>query len=281
MKIHIGFSPCPNDTFIFDALVHKKINTRGFTFIPFLEDVETLNEWALQSKLAVTKLSFPAFFRSRDQYHLLQAGSALGQGVGPLLVSKEAPPTDGEFSLHNKKIAIPGKYTTAHLLLKFAFPEHLHTVPMLFSKIEDALLSAEVDLGLLIHENRFTYAKKGLHKWMDMGDNWEKKMNLPIPLGGIAIRKDLGYETAIQINELIRESLQYAWRHADVLPSFVTENAQEMDEDVMRKHIQLYVNTYSEHLGDSGKKAIEALFQTFCLVEGIDNNSITHSSLFI
>ena len=191
MKLTLGFSPCPNDTFIFDALVNKKIDTEGLEFEPLLEDVETLNQWALQAKLDITKLSFPAFFQSLDDYVLLNAGSALGKGVGPLLISKsEVSPDEVRVKkpeVNEKTIALPGINTTANLLFSFAFPEAQQKKFMIFSAIENAVLNDETDLGVIIHENRFTYQQKGLHKILDLGEYWEEKMKAPIPLGGIAI----------------------------------------------------------------------------------------------
>ncbi|HRF20266.1 MAG TPA: 1,4-dihydroxy-6-naphthoate synthase, partial [Chitinophagaceae bacterium] len=186
MKLSIGFSPCPNDTFIFDALINKKIDTDGIEFEAILEDVETLNQWALEGKLDISKLSFPAFFRSTDKYLLLNAGSALGKGVGPLLVKRAG----SEISkVEEQSILIPGINTTANLLLSFAYPDAKNKRPMLFSEIEDLVMSELADLGVIIHENRFTYQQKGLEKVADLGESWEKKMNVPIPLGGIAIKR--------------------------------------------------------------------------------------------
>jgi 1,4-dihydroxy-6-naphthoate synthase len=197
MKLTLGFSPCPNDTFIFDALVNKKISTEGLEVDAVLEDVETLNKWALEGRLDITKLSFPAFFQSIDRYVLLDAGSALGKGVGPLLVSKSKLYTentqDGMTNqpLVDKTIVLPGANTTANLLFSFAFPEARQKKFMIFSGIEDAVLGDDADLGVIIHENRFTYAQKGLQKVLDLGDYWETKMHTPLPLGGIAISRSI------------------------------------------------------------------------------------------
>ena len=261
MKLTLGFSPCPNDTFIFDALVNNKIDTEGLEFEPILADVETLNQWALDGKLDVTKLSFPAFFQSLDHYTLLDAGSALGKGVGPLLIGKQ-PVTDLS-AIADYSIAIPGVHTTANLLLGFAFPEAKRITPMVFSAIEVAVLSGEADAGVIIHENRFTYSQKGLHKLMDLGEHWEEKMNVPVPLGGIAISQSLKRSLAFKINNLIRKSLEYAFANYPEIPLYVKQNAQEMDEPVMRQHIDLYVNNYSVTLGPEGKQAIETLFDVY------------------
>ena len=261
MKLTLGFSPCPNDTFIFDALVNNKIDTEGLEFEPILADVETLNQWALDGKLDVTKLSFPAFFQSLDHYTLLDAGSALGKGVGPLLIGKQ-PVTDLS-AIADYSIAIPGVHTTANLLLGFALPAAKRKIPMVFSAIEDAVLAGEADAGVIIHENRFTYSQKGLHKLMDLGEHWEEKMNVPVPLGGIAVSQSLKRSLAFKINNLIRKSLEYAFANYPEIPLYVKQNAQEMDEPVMRQHIDLYVNNYSVTLGPEGKQAIETLFDVY------------------
>ena len=261
MKLTLGFSPCPNDTFIFDALVNKKIDTEGLAFEPVLADVETLNQWALEGKLDVTKLSFPAFFQSLDHYTLLDAGSALGKGVGPLLIGRE--PDVDVASIPGVSIAIPGERTTANLLLQFAIPTATKKTPIVFSEIEDAVLSGIAGLGVIIHENRFTYAQKGLYKVMDLGEYWEEKMNVPVPLGGIAVSQSLKRTMAIKINGLIRKSLQFAFANYPEIPLYVKQHSQEMDENVMRQHIDLYVNNYTMDLGDEGKKAINVLFDVY------------------
>lgn len=251
--VTIGFSPCPNDTFIFDALVNGKIDTGTLRFEPVLEDVETLNEWAFQGKLDITKLSFRALLDVLDTYALLQSGSALGQGCGPLLISRDEI-TPGEVA--GKSIAIPGVHTTANMLLGFAFPDAVRREAIVFSEIEDAVLDGHFDMGLIIHENRFTYAARGLKKVMDLGAYWESKTGCPIPLGGIAIKKDIPREVRRQTDALIRESLAYSHAHYPELSSFVTDHAQAMEESVMRSHISLYVNDFTRELGERGKKAI-------------------------
>ncbi len=262
MTLILGFSPCPNDTFIFDALVNKKIDTEGIDFDVVLEDVETLNQWTLQDKLDITKLSFPALFQSLDNYVLLNAGSALGKGVGPLLISnKKQEMMNGE--VNRSIIALPGRNTTANLLFSFAYPEALNKKFMLFSVIEDAVVNEETDLGVIIHENRFTYQQKGLHKVMDLGEYWEEKMKTPIPLGGIAISQSVKRSVALKVNELIRKSLEYSFANYPVITNYVKQHSQTMSEEVMRQHIDLYVNNYSLDLGKEGKKAIETLYQVF------------------
>lgn len=261
--ITLGFSPCPNDTFIFDALVNQKIDTGDFKFNYVLEDVETLNQWAEQGKLEVTKLSYNAFLNLTGKYSLLDSGSALGRGVGPLLISHQPlPSTENlEALINQSRIAIPGLNTTANLLFSLAFPDARQKTEVVFSDIENKVIDHEFDLGLIIHESRFTYQEKGLHKWMDMGDWWEKTTGAAIPLGGIVVRKDIPQEQAKQIENLIRESLRYSRRQYPNLSEFITNHAQEMSEDVMRHHIELYVNEYSESLGNTGRAAVTMLFE--------------------
>lgn len=265
MKLTLGFSPCPNDTFIFDALVNHKIDTGGLSFEVILEDVETLNQWALQDKLDITKLSFPAFFKSIPQYILLDSGSALGKGVGPLLVSSAE---NRNPDVRNSRIAIPGINTTANLLFSFAYPDAKNKTPFLFSVIEDMVVSGETDLGLIIHENRFTYPEKGLIKVMDLGEYWESKMKLPIPLGGIAAKRTLGTPLAKQVSKLIQESLAFAFNSYPEVTGYVKDHSQTMSEQVMRQHIDLYVNNYSLELGDEGKGAIMELFNVYHSIQG-------------
>ncbi len=262
MKLRIGFSPCPNDTFIFDALVHGKIDTGEIQFEPILEDVETLNEWALEGKLDITKLSFPAFFTARNTYQLLDAGSALGQGVGPLLVSKENTSLTPD-QINQRKVLLPGSNTTAHLLFSLAFPAATKKEFLIFSAIEEALQKDSQLLGVLIHENRFTYEKKGLKKIIDLGSFWEENWKVPIPLGGIAIKRSFKHSLKKQLENWIRSSLALAWTNYPQLSPYVQLHAQEMEEDVMRKHITLYVNDYSRSLGQEGRHAIQVLFEKF------------------
>lgn len=280
MKLTLGFSPCPNDTFIFDALVNKKIDTEGITIEPVLEDVETLNQWALQGKLDITKLSFPAFFQSLDNYMLLNAGSALGKGVGPLLISStEHGIRNGE--VEQSVIALPGANTTANLLFSFAYPQALNKKFMIFSAIEDAVINKETDFGVIIHENRFTYQQKGLHKVMDLGEYWEQKMKVPIPLGGIAISQSVKRSVALTIDTLIRKSLEYAFARYPLIPDYVKQHSQTMSEEVMRQHIDLYVNNFSLDLGAEGKNAIEALYKVFAAQQSLDETDVLSSDLFL
>lgn len=267
MKFTLGFSPCPNDTFIFDALVNKKIDTEGFEFEAVLEDVETLNQWAMQGKLDITKLSFPAFFRSLDKYVLLDSGSALGKGVGPLLI-KNSPPGGraGKLKIKNTEehsVALPGINTTANLLFSFAYPEAKNKKFMIFSAIEDAVINGETDLGVIIHENRFTYQQRGLQKVKDLGEYWEEKMQVPIPLGGIVIKRDQDEALCVQVEKLIRKSIEYSFKNYSAISDFVKQHSQAMNEQVMRQHIGLYVNNYSLSLGKEGRNAIQTLYKVF------------------
>lgn len=262
MTYTLGYSPCPNDTFIFDALVNKKIDTDGLEFEPVLEDVETLNQWAMKGKLSITKLSFPAFFRSLETYTLLNAGSALGKGVGPLLICRPPIPSSTK-EIENSSIAIPGINTTANLLLAFAFPAATNKLPMLFSRIEEAVINEETRLGVIIHENRFTYRERGLEKVLDLGEYWEEKMKAPIPLGGIAVKRSIDSAISKKIDGLIRKSLDYAFENYPLITPYVRQYSQSMSEDVMRQHIDLYVNNFSLELGEEGRKAIEMLYRSF------------------
>jgi len=257
MKLTLGFSPCPNDTFIFDALIHNKIDTEGLEFEVVFDDVETLNQKALRGELDITKLSFHAFAYVANKYALLDAGSALGFGVGPLLISKNQ--FQGELNA-DLKVGIPGKYTTANFLLGIAYPHLQNKEIMVFSEIEAALIDEKIDLGLIIHENRFTYQDKGLSKIVDLGDYWEKLTGCAIPLGGIVINRNLDREIQLKVNRLVRQSVEYAFAHPKSCIEFIREYAQEMDEAVMYKHIELYVNKYSINLGQEGRKAIDTLF---------------------
>jgi len=265
MKLTLGFSPCPNDTFIFDALIHQKIDTDGLTFEVSYDDVETLNQKAMKGQLDITKLSFHAFAYAASQYALLDAGSALGFGVGPLLISHKF---DTETLAERIKsdpgslrVGIPGKYTTANFLLGIAYPELQNKQELVFSEIETALLEDQIDLGLIIHENRFTYADRGLTKIVDLGDYWEKLTGCAIPLGGIVINRNLDREIQLKVNRLVRESVEYAFAHPKSGIDFIREHAQAMDEAVMYKHIELYVNKYSINLGAEGRKAVDTLFK--------------------
>jgi len=260
MTLSLGFSPCPNDTFIFDALVNKKIDIEGVQFEPILEDIETLNKWSAEGKLDITKLSFPAFFQNLQQYIALPSGGALGNGVGPLLVAKKLIELN---EINNLRIAIPGEHTTANFLFSFAFPKAKNRFPVLFSTIEDTVLNNEADLGLLIHENRFTYYQRGLVKIMDMGEYWQEQTGLPIPLACIAVKRNMDKPRQYQIGKLIKKSVEYAFSNYPFIAPYVKQHSQTMEEKVMRKHIDLYVNDFSIDLGEKGRIAIEKFYEVF------------------
>jgi len=261
--IDLGFSPCPNDTFIFDALVNHKIDTKGYSFNLHLLDVQTLNEWALQGKLPISKISYGVWPLVKNDYHLLNAGGALGKGVGPLLIYKQDFDRHGMTvtpTIENMTVAVPGFNTTALFLFSLAFPNVKNKKFLVFNEIEEAVLSGKVDAGVIIHENRFTYLAKGLSKWIDLGTYFEETFNAPIPLGGIIVRKDMPQDKVTLINSLIKESVEYAFKNSyDVLPDFVKNHAQEMSTEVMRQHIDLYVNNFSVDMGENGKSAIAQL----------------------
>ncbi len=260
MKLSLGISPCPNDTYIFDAMLHGKIDTEGLEFIPHLEDVETLNKLAIAQTLDISKVSYGAVFQLLHHYRILDAGGALGKGVGPLFITKNINYQE-QLMGPNTRVALPGINTTAHLLFSMAYPRIKHKVFVPFHAIEDMVLNGQVDAGVIIHENRFTYHQKGLHKVADLGDLWEANTGCPIPLGGILARRDFDPTLTLSINRVIRRSLEYAHQNSSSLPSFVTENAKEMSQEVMRNHIELYVNDFSLSLGDKGKAAVVQLIK--------------------
>lgn len=262
MEISLGFSPCPNDTFIFDALVNKKIDTEGLDFSVHLEDVQTLNDWAISGKLDVSKISYGVLPLLLDKYKLLSSGGALGKGVGPLLIARKEI-DDLKSAIASMQVAIPGKNTTAHLLFSMAFPQATNKTFLVFNQVEDAVLSGQVDAGVIIHENRFTYQDKGLVKLIDLGNYWEEQTNAPIPLGGIVIRKTMEAELGKRVDSLIKKSVAYAFKNYPAITDYVRLQAQEMNEDVMRKHIDLYVNEYSTDLGESGRKAVQQLMNLY------------------
>jgi 1,4-dihydroxy-6-naphthoate synthase len=274
VKLTLGFSPCPNDTFIFDALVNKKIDTKNIDFNVVLEDVETLNQWALQNKLAITKLSYGVLPLVLNTYSILNSGSALGKGVGPLLIRNEEL---GTRNIEDYLIAIPGENTTAHLLFSLAYPNAKNKIFLRYNQIEEFVL-ANKGLGVIIHENRFTYQDKGLKKITDLGGFWEQTTQCPIPLGGIVIKKDIDKKIALQVDKLIKESIEYAYKNSyNELPNYVKNNSQEMSEAVMKKHIDLYVNQYSIDLGEVGKDAIVRLLQA----HPNKNNGFSKEDIFV
>ena len=260
MTLTLGYSPCPNDCFIFDAIVHKRIDLEGLDFDVRLADVEALNKAAFEGEADVTKLSFHAYAYCVASYVLLDAGSALGRNCGPLLISKRVIPQD-EVAGGALKIAIPGRYTTANFLMGLAFPAATDKWELLFSEIEGAVLDERYDAGLIIHENRFTYEAKGLKKIIDLGEYWEGETGSPIPLGGIVARRSLPLDVRHAVNRIVRRSVEYAFANPkDSLP-YVRAHAQEMSEEVMYKHIDLYVNQFSVDLGDEGRAAVDLLFK--------------------
>lgn len=258
INISLGYSPCPNDTFIFYAVTHNKINTGEFHFDEVLLDVETLNQKALNAELDVTKISCAAFGHLRKDYCLLRSGGALGRGCGPLVVSK----LDYDMEdLCNKRVAIPGNLTTACLLLQLyddAFRSS-SIIPMPFHEIMQAVSRGDVDAGVIIHESRLTYQSYGLSKIIDLGDWWEKETALPIPLGGIIARRSLGDRLIHQIDTVIKHSILYAFNNRKSPVDYIKQHSQELSDDVINQHINLYVNDFSVDLGDEGEKAVMEL----------------------
>ena len=264
MKLSLGFSPCPNDTFIFDALVNNKIDTGGLSFDVLMEDVETLNQWALSGKLNITKLSYGVLPMVLDKYVVLHNGSALGSGVGPILIKNEKVKTQ---NVEDLLVAIPGEHTTAHLLFSLAYPKAKSKIFIRYDEIENFVLTGK-GLGVIIHENRFTYEAKGLQKITDLGDYWERKTGNPIPLGGIVAKRSMDRSLSSQVDKLIRQSIEYAnQHHYNELTGYVKKHSQEMSEEVMKKHIDLYVNNYSVELGSSGEAAVEKLLNIYQLLK--------------
>jgi 1,4-dihydroxy-6-naphthoate synthase len=260
MTLTLGFSPCPNDCFMFDAMVHGRIDTEGLDFDVRMADIEALNAAAFAGQIDVTKLSFHAYAYCIDKYVLLDAGSALGRNCGPLLISRREISRD-EVARGGISIAIPGKYTTAHFLLSLAFPRATDKTELVFSAIEGAVLDGSFDAGLIIHENRFTYAAKGLKKIIDLGEYWEAETGAAIPLGGIVVDRALSGDVQQKVNRVMRRSVEYAFANRSASLPFVRAKAQEMSEDVMYQHIDLYVNDYSVDLGPEGRRAVEMLFE--------------------
>ncbi|HWV94450.1 MAG TPA: 1,4-dihydroxy-6-naphthoate synthase [Vicinamibacterales bacterium] len=260
MTLTLGFSPCPNDCFMFDAMVHRRIDLEGLDFDVRMADIEALNSAAFAGGVDITKLSFHAFAYCADDYVLLDAGSALGRNCGPLLISQR-PISPEEVAAGDLRIAIPGKYTTANFLLSLAFPRATDKSECLFSDIEAGVLDGRFDAGLIIHENRFTYADRGLKKIIDLGEFWESETGAAIPLGGIVISRRLPADVRQRVNRVMRRSVEYAFANRDASLPFVRANAQAMSDEVMYKHIDLYVNEYSVDLGVDGRRAVEVLFE--------------------
>ena len=259
LKLALAYSPCPNDTFIFDAMVHGRVDTEGLSFEPTLADVEVLNEAAFAKTFPVTKLSYSALAQLQDRYRLLDAGSALGEGIGPLLIAGSAL---DPAALRDEPVAIPGRYTTAAFLLKLAYPQLRNLRPTLFSEIEGAIARGEVGAGVIIHETRFTYAERGFTLLRDLGTAWEERTGMPIPLGGIVVDRELDRELQLRIGRVLERSVQFAMNAPDASRKYVAQHAQEMSEAVQRKHIATYVNAYSLSLGERGRAAVRLLFET-------------------
>ncbi len=258
MILTLGYSTCPNDTFIFDAMVHHKIDTEGLDFEVVLADVEELNRNAFNGNIDITKLSYHAYVYVAQNYKLLTSGSALGYKNGPLVIAKK--PINLE-SVKDLRVAIPGKHTTANLLFGIVFPQVKQKLEYLFSDIEDAVLSGKVDAGVIIHENRFTYEKKGLKKVIDLGEDWEEKTGSPIPLGGIVIHRKHSVEIQQKVNRVLKRSVEFAFANPEESREYVKKYAQELEDEVIQKHINLYVNNFTVELGDLGEKAVITLYE--------------------
>jgi len=257
----LGYSPCPNDTFIFYALVHGKIDTGDLHFKEILLDVETLNQMALHAELDITKVSYHAFGYLREDYCLLRSGSAIGRGCGPLLVVRE------DYAINDlqwKKIAIPGRLTTAYLLFQLFSADFIHSlsfIEMPFHKMMEAVKNGVADAGLVIHEGRFTYSSYGLKRLVDLGEWWEDETGLPVPLGGILVKRNLGEDLIRRINSVVRKSVEYAFTHRDEPTYYMKQHSQELEDEVIEQHINLYVNDYSIDIGEDGVSAIKELMR--------------------
>ena len=279
MNFTLGFSPCPNDTFIFDALVNKKIDTGDFHFDVRLEDVETLNELAKKERLDLTKISYGVLPLVTKNYVVMNSGSALGKGVGPLLISQK--PVDFD-QVEDYTIAIPGENTTAHLLFSLAFPKAKNKIFKRYDEIESLVLQSEKILGVIIHENRFTYMDRGLYKIVDLGNFWEEKTGLPIPLGGIVAKRSFDETILMKVDALIKESMEYAFENYPLITEYVRQHSQEMEPEVMKKHIDLYVNKFSINLGKDGRNAIQKFMQVYNETNGIGSSTIlSEKDLFV
>lgn len=279
MNFTLGFSPCPNDTFIFDALVNKKIDTGDFHFDVRLEDVETLNELAKKERLDLTKISYGVLPLVAKNYVVMNSGSALGKGVGPLLISQK--PVDFD-EVEHYTIAIPGENTTAHLLFSLAFPNAKNKIFKRYDEIESSVLQSEKILGVIIHENRFTYMDRGLYKIVDLGNFWEEKTGLPIPLGGIVAKRSFDENVLMKVDALIKESMEYAFENYPLITGYVKQHSQEMEPEVMKKHIDLYVNKFSINLGKDGRNAIQKFMQVYMETNRIDRSMLlSEKDLFV
>ncbi|GAB4266889.1 MAG: 1,4-dihydroxy-6-naphthoate synthase [Deferrisomatales bacterium] len=257
-RLTLGYSPCPNDTFLFYALVHGRVDTEGYSFEPVLEDVETLNRWALEGRLAMTKASYGVVGEVGARYWCLRSGGALGRGCGPLVVARS--PGSLEAAARGR-VAVPGLHTTANLLLDLRVGRPVQRVSMVFHEVMPAVARGEVDAGVIIHEGRFTYREHGLHALEDLGAWWEGATGLPIPLGGILLRRDLEGVDPAAVDRVLRRSVEYALAHPDEPLDYVRRHAQELSAPVIREHIRLYVNAFSVDLGEEGLRAVEVLLE--------------------
>lgn len=271
MNIKLAISTCPNDTFIFYALLNGGIHLDNLSFDAVFTDIKDLNQLALRGEPDLVKISYAIYPHVGKDYQLLTAGSALGFGVGPLVVSKKKVYPD---EIQHAKIGIPGETTTANFLLSMAYPDANNKKVYLFSEIEEAIMDNEIDVGVLIHEGRFTYAEKGLRKIADLGEFWEKTTEHPIPLGGIAVKRDLDNDLKLRLNGLIAQSINYSKENPHLAMPFIKEYAQEMQEKVMANHINLYVNDYSIDLGTKGRNAVERMFQEASKMDIYKNSTL-------
>lgn len=264
MKISLAYSPCPNDCFIFDAIANNRIDTKGFQFEIHLADVEQLNNSALNynkgKSFDICKLSFATLMQCTNKYSLLASGGAMGFNCGPLLIAKNKIDINSIVE-KNLRVAIPGENTTANFLLKTLIPNIKNKQTVLFSEIEDGILNGDFDAGIIIHENRFTYLQKGLQKIMDLGEEWQNKTSMPIPLGGIGIKKSISLNVQIEIRNIIKESIIYAFKNPIASKKYIKENAQEMEDDIIQKHINLYVNEFSIDINEEAFKGIKYFFE--------------------
>lgn len=267
MNLTIGISPCPNDTFIFDAIYNHRIDLKGIHFNFVIEDVESLNKHALEGHVDITKLSYSAFARITHQYQMLNSGGALGNGCGPLLLANKKNTLIEATSV----VGIPGINTTANFMLSMAYPELNHKKEILFSDIEQMLLDEKIDFGLLIHEGRFTYNKERLTLIKDLGEFWEEQTSSPIPLGGIAIKRNLNENVKSLVDEIIKESILFAFENKEESKSFIKQYAQEMEDEIIKAHIDLYVNEYTVESGEIGRKGVYLLLQKMQFVGLIDD----------
>jgi 5,8-dihydroxy-2-naphthoate synthase len=276
LALRLGYSPCPNDTFIFYALMHGRIPLSGFTISEELADVETLNRRALAGELDLTKVSYHAFGHLRDEYALLRSGGALGRGCGPLVVARQATNLE---RLRGKLIAIPGELTTANLLLQLHGAGYERLQVLHFDRIVAAVASGSVDAGLIIHESRFTFAEHGLVAVEDLGAWWEELTGLPIPLGGILARRTLGREVIAEVEKAINASVRYAFAHPEEARAYIRAHAQELDDAVIDQHIALYVNDFSLDLGEEGLAAVHELLHRAAAAGIIPASSLPLGSL--